>query len=672
MPGFILELMRPYKGGIDMKALPKRFLLIMIIASFLLAQAGLSISMTRPGKFAPVFQEEDLRGNVHDLSQMKGRPMTILYFFDVDSDSSRKLLKDIGELKKNYAEADLNVLGITRSDRTEVENFVKQSDPGFPILLDDSGVSDLYQARVVLPVSCIIGPDLKIVDYFQGGGKTTEIMLVRLAERNLQRRQINIARAISEHVIRKNPKNAEAKAVKGYAELKEGNIGEAEDLFRDIAGNKGEAEVLGKEGLAMVYAKKGEKGKAYETAEEVGRKAPERSFPHVVKGDLLYRRGKKELAAKEYEKAVEKTEGALHQKALAFNQFGRFFASLGKYSRARQLYDQAVEIDPYYIEATSNKGIAYEKEGNWGKALDSYRQVVTLNDRDTFAAVMAKKAEQMLQLKRNSERSERVDRLVKELAERYRSQKSFWPAREDTWTSRPMVMAFVDFQEKGGLSERDGFSTFITADLTDRLNESGRVRVIERVLLERLLEELNLGSSDLADPETSLKLGRVLAAKILGTGSLFFMPGTTLLNMRLIDTETSGIAKVFSKELDFSITLEDELNRLNREILSAVISKYPLRGFVIKGNAEQAVINLGANQGVVLGTRFEILEEQEPFIYKGKTLKATPKSIGVIEVTGVEPDFSYCTVIQKEKPIQTDHKIRELIEQSAVAMKGRL
>lgn len=654
-----------------MNFLLKRLLLGMFIAGFLLTGTALSGPMVRPGKVAPLFKEKDFSGKVYDLSQMKDRPMIILYFFDVKSGSSRKLLLNIGELNKKYSGADLEVLGITRSARDQVEAFVNKYDPGFPVLLDNSGVSDLYQAKVILPVTCIIGPDLNVMDYFQGGGKTTEIMLVRLAERNLQRRRTAIAKAIGEQVIRKNPKNAEARSVTGYSELKEGNIKAAEAIFRDLAQDKGESEVLGKEGLAMVYANKGEADKAFETAKEVEKKAPERVLPHVLKGDLLYSQGKKELAAKEYENAVKKGEGASHQKALAYNQFGRFYASLGKYSHARELYDQAVDIDPYYIEATSNKGVAYEKEGNWDKALDSYRRAVTLNKNDTFAAVLAKKAEQMLQLQQDTRRRERVDRLVKELAERFRSSKSFWSSKEDTWTSRPMVMTFVDFQEKGGLSERDGLSTFITTGLSDRLNESGRVQIVERVVLEKLLEELNLGSSELADPETALKLGRVLAAKIMGTGSLFFMPGSTLLNMRLIDTETSGIAKVISEEFRSNLALENELSRLNREILSVIISKYPLRGFVVKGSDNQVVINLGVNQGVVLGTRFEVLEDQEPIRYKGKLLQAAPKSIGVIEVTAVEPDFSYTTIIQKEKSINADYKVRELIDKSTSAMRGQ-
>ena len=61
-------------------------------------------------------------------------------------------------------------------------------------------------------------------------------MLTRVAERELQRKQTKMARAISDAVIKKNPQNAKARAVKGYAALKDKNLPEAEKVFREMSG----------------------------------------------------------------------------------------------------------------------------------------------------------------------------------------------------------------------------------------------------------------------------------------------------------------------------------------------------------------------------------------------------------------------------------------------------
>ncbi|MBW2600415.1 MAG: tetratricopeptide repeat protein [Deltaproteobacteria bacterium] len=632
--------------------------LVLITSTLILGLTFCYGQMDR-GEIAPPFSLRNIEGKTYNLSDMKKHPMVILYFFDARSRPSQEGLLSLDQLAKQYKDADLSVWGITLSPKEDVASFLSKSNLSFHVLLDESDVSDLYQARMITPTVCILGPGLIVLDYFQGGGKTTEIMLVRLAERKLQQKQTVLAKAISDKVTEINPDNAEAKSLKGYASLEEGNLDEAEKTFHDLTKNRGTAKVIGKEGLAAIYAKRGETTKVQKIAKEIEEEAPDRAFIHVIKGNILAGQDKKEEARAEYQKGVEKKEALSFQKAVAYNQLGRLHSGAQKYDRARELYDQAIEIDPYYIEATSNKGVTYEKEGRWNDALTAYRKVLNLDRNDTFATVLARKAEEMLTFQKDVAQKKRIDKLVKELASRYHSQKSSNKKSEDAWTSRPMVLSFVDFQEKGGLAQRDGLSTVLTTQLADKLNASGRVKVVERVLVERLLEELNLGSSDLADPETALKLGKVLAAKLIGTGSLFYLPNGTLLSMRLIDTETSAIPKVVTKQLALGVSLEKELNELNRSLLKSIMAKYPLKGYVVRVSGDEAMINLGIKQGIVLGTRFEVIEEQEPIKYKGKLLHSAPKSIAQIEIIRVEPDLSYARILNSKRTIRPDDKVKE-------------
>jgi hypothetical protein len=220
----------------------------------------------------------------------------------------------------------------------------------------------------------------------------------------------------------------------------------------------------------------------------------------------------------------------------------------------------------------------------------------------------------------------------------------------------------MDLQEKGGLSERDGFSSVLILQLSDHINASGRIQVVERILIEKLLEELNLGSSDLADPDTALKLGKVLAAKIIGTGSLYNLPAGTILSLRLIDTETSALPKVINRQFDPSVSLATELNHLNREILTALIQKYPLRGFVVQASQDRILINLGSKQGVSKDTQFEVLKEQEPIKYKGKLLRSAPKTIAQLQVVQVEPDLCYARILNQQSSIVRDDKVQEKVD----------
>lgn len=643
----------------------KVFTVFLLPVAVVMWVAGISYGDITQGQSAPVFSLKDMGGKSYDLAEEKTRPMIMLYFFDAASRSSQEGLLRLDELAKKYTEVDLKVWGITRSPKDTVTTFVKQARPGFPILRDTEKVSDMYGARFILPVVCIVGPGLKVLDTFKGGGKTMEVMLVRLAERKLQQRRPEAARVLVAEVEKQHPDNEDAKAVSGYAALKAGELDTAEKVFKDMSRGKGKSGIVGKEGLAAVLAQKGKTSEAMALADEVAQAAPERPYPHVIKGNLLYQQQKREAAEAEFEKATAKKDGAPYQQAVGYNQLGRMLAEKGELKKSRQLFGMATDINPYYIEATSNKARTYEKEGNWDQALQTYQQALTVDNADVFVKTLAAKAAEMVAIQNDTEKKARMDKLVKELAERFNSQKPDTDTSADTWTSRPMVLTFVDFQEKGGLPERDGFSSVLTSRLGATLNASGRVKVVERVLLERLLDELNLGSSDLADPETALRLGKVLAAKLIGTGSLFYMPGGTLLNMRLIDSETSSIPKVVTRQLSTQGSMEKDINQLNREILKTVISKYPLQGFVVSAENKEVMINLGASQGVVMGTSFSVIEEKEPVVYKGKTLRSKPKVVGRLEVTSVEPDLSYARIVEAARPLKTDDKIREQVDVSA-------
>jgi hypothetical protein len=109
------------------------------------------------------------------------------------------------------------------------------------------------------------------------------------------------------------------------------------------------------------------------------------------------------------------------------------------------------------------------------------------------------------------------------------------------------------------------------------------------------------------------------------------------------------------------VSLDKEIGKVNREILRTIIEKYPLQGYVVQASDSDVMINLGAKQGVVLGTKFDVIEEQKPVKYKGKLLQSAPKVIGQIEIVGVEPDLSHARIMNQKRPLQTDDKVKERI-----------
>lgn len=658
-----------YPDGLRRRISMRTLIRLFAYSAIALALAGtLAVSNGRAqlksGMAAPLFTLKDTQGRSYELAAMKEQPMVVVYFFDPDSRSSQAGLLDLDQLMKKYKEADLTVWGVTRSSKNKVSAFLSGSKLGFPVLLDSGQVSDVYDARMILPTVCIIGPDLMLLDYFQGGGKTTRDMLVTLAERTLQNRHSELAKAISNEVVKQDPGNVRAKSVQGYAALKEGDLKAAEKTFYNLSREKGSGEIIGKEGLSRVYAKKGQPEKAMQLTEEVEAKSGQRSMAHLVKGDLLYSQKKTKEAASEYRRAAEKPNGDPAYRAVAFNQLGRIYALEGRYSQSRDMYDKAVALDPYLVEATSNKGMIFERQGEWDKALEAYRRAQTIDRNDPFAATLAENAKRMLLLKKDPDKRKQMDSRIEEYAHRYKAEATDHGATpEDSWTSHVMIMTMMAPAESGGLSTRDGFGRVLSIYLASRLNASGRVQVVEPVVVERVMSKLGLTPKDLTDPGKVIKLAKAFGARLVTKGTLFHLSDGTLLNLKLVDVDDAGAASTIEHQFASAVTLRKDLHWLNREILKTVMTQYPLRGYVVEVTGNQVLLNLGASQGVVSGALFDVVEVKPPMVFKGKTFQPEPAVMATVEVVRVDDDFAYAHIKDQRRPVRTEDKLQERISQ---------
>ncbi len=642
-----------------MKRIPYLLLMSLSVA-WLTVAAAVHAAPPGAGQAAPLFALKDTQGKTHQLIDRKDQPFLIIYFFDVNSRPSQEGLMNLDQLAKTYQDGNLAVWGVTRSEPAQVKSFIGRSKLGFPILVDGGPVSDLYAARMVLPTVCIIGPELKILDYFQGGGKTNEAMLLSLAGRALQQRNTGMAKALSDAVVKKDPDNAKARTIKGYAELKEGDLKSAENTFYDLSRAQGEGEVLGKEGLTQVYAQKGQPEKAMQMADEVQNKSGQRAYAHVVRGDLLYSQNKPREAEAEYRKAVSKKEGQPEHRSAAYNQLGRIYSIRGDYQQSLQMYDQAVILDPFYVEATSNKGMAYERQGLWSNALEAYRKAQTIDRNDPFAATLTRHANEMILIEKDPDRRRTFEKQVETCVRRYKEETDGQVSNpQDAWTSGAMIMTLMEPVESGGLSRRDGFSRVLALHMTQQLNASGRLQIVEPALIERVMRELGLSAADLAEETVAGRLARAFGATLIGKGALYHLSDGTLLSLKLIDLRKQRSSQLIERQFASAATLKNDLNWLNRQMLSAVMAAYPLQAFVVEVTGHQVLMNLGAAQGVVLGALFDIIEEKPEVDYKGKKFRPAPSVMATIEVVKVDQEFAYAHIKEQRRPIQAEDKLRE-------------
>lgn len=89
----------------------------------------------------------------------------------------------------------------------------------------------------------------------------------------------------------------------------------------------------------------------------------------------------------------------------------------------------------------------------------------------------------------------------------------------------------------------DDLGVLLSSEIVGRLSAKPGVQIIERQKLLSVLQELKLGSSELADESVRLKVGKMLGAKRMVFGSYLIAGGSMRLDLRLVDVETGRILK---------------------------------------------------------------------------------------------------------------------------------
>lgn len=106
----------------------------------------------------------------------------------------------------------------------------------------------------------------------------------------------------------------------------------------------------------------------------------------------------------------------------------------------------------------------------------------------------------------------------------------------------PPAVAVWDLEDLGPAgSALPGLGEALAGRVIQVLDAEGGYQVIERERLVRILEELNLGSGELADEETRLRLGRIAGAQRMVFGSYLVIEGTARIDLRLVEVETGRV-----------------------------------------------------------------------------------------------------------------------------------
>lgn len=118
--------------------------------------------------------------------------------------------------------------------------------------------------------------------------------------------------------------------------------------------------------------------------------------------------------------------------------------------------------------------------------------------------------------------------------------------------ARPGI-AVMPFDNSGSYGQDkenfDALQKGIPGMLISELAGNPAARVVERDEIQKLLQEQDLGATGRVDPQTAAKVGKLVGARYVITGTFIDFYGDFRLDARLLNVETSEIVKVESDRM---------------------------------------------------------------------------------------------------------------------------
>jgi len=142
---------------------------------------------------------------------------------------------------------------------------------------------------------------------------------------------------------------------------------------------------------------------------------------------------------------------------------------------------------------------------------------------------------------------------------------SIWAAAEEVVTVPTVAVLPFEARERQAESDNEGKS--VAELLSVALMERGVADLVERAELDAALKELQLSATGLTSKESQTKLGKLIGAKILITGSMFRSGEKNYIVAKVIGTETSKVAGASASGVNEFTEMVPELAQKVAEVI---------------------------------------------------------------------------------------------------------
>jgi len=227
-------------------------------------------------------------------------------------------------------------------------------------------------------------------------------------------------------------------------------------------------------------------------------------------------------------------------------------------------------------------------------------------------------------------------------------------------------IAVLDFSLQGEGFETQDMGAIVAEWFITAFVKVGRFDVVERGLLNKIMEEQKLGMTGIVDETTATQIGKVLGVKAIISGSVLKLQNILEINARIIDVESASIRAAESVKS----TRVDNLQDLVFQMSEIIIKNFPLQGYIVNKNDNLVTIDLGSSAGVKNNMEFVAYKEGKIIKHPktGEVLDVETIETGKLIVTRVRDKISEAKIISEEKPgaIEYGQLVYSVVKPSSV------
>jgi tetratricopeptide (TPR) repeat protein len=224
---------------------------------------------------------------------------------------------------------------------------------------------------------------------------------------------------------------------------------------------------------------------------------------------------------------------------MALTGIGKIYWHMQRYDEAVAVLDKVIERDPNFGNALFYKGLSLEGQGLEVEALKQYQRYKFVTPKDRYRQVMFSRMDWISRRKIARETNRAMQEETQADIE----------SVPDKSVAVLYFMSMSDDQKWQPL--RKGIAEMIISDLS----QADDLKVVERLRLNYLLEELNLSETAVTEESIAPRLGKLFGVRNLVKGSFIVLPDLKM-------TLDAGVYRVGRPRTPDMANLEGSLSRL--------------------------------------------------------------------------------------------------------------